>query len=73
MENYLNPTLYPTLSGTRISGQSSQINDTNIVYTYIVERPERVADKDKWVFDKRIVGIINISDITHRTQTRIYA
>jgi hypothetical protein len=61
MENYLP---YPTLSGTRISGQSSQINDTNIVYTYIVERPERVADKDKWVFDKRIVGIINISDTT---------
>jgi hypothetical protein len=64
MENYLNPTLYPTLSGTRITGQSSQINDTNIVYTYIVERPEKVADKDKWVFDKRIVGIINISDNT---------
>ena len=62
LENYLNPTLYPTLSGTRISGQSSQINDRNIVYTYIIERPERVDDKEEWVFVKRIIGIINIAD-----------
>jgi hypothetical protein len=72
LKNYLNPTLYPTLSGTRISGQSSQINDRNIVYTYIVEKPERVDDKDTWVFVKRIIGIINISDkslpIGHRQE-----
>jgi hypothetical protein len=70
LENYLNPTLHPTLSGTRISGQSSQINDRNIVYTYIVERPERVADKDTWIFVKRIVGMINISDNSFPTGYR---
>jgi hypothetical protein len=46
------------VSGERITGMSSQINDKNMVYTYIVER----YDNNKWVFEKRIVGIINIAD-----------
>jgi hypothetical protein len=54
--------------GQRITGVSSQINDKNMVYTYIVER----YDNNKWVFKKRIVGIINISDrslpIGHREE-----
>lgn len=47
-----------TWIGQRITGVSSQINDKNMVYTYIVEK----LNGAKWTFDKRIVGIINISD-----------
>lgn len=47
-----------TTEGKRLTGISSQINDANMVYTYIMER----YDNGKWVFDKRIVGIINIAD-----------
>ncbi|MBI5408652.1 MAG: hypothetical protein HZA14_04740 [Nitrospirae bacterium] len=52
------------LTGNRISGLSCQINDTNMGYTYIVERNNADGNNwvTDWVFDRRIVGIINISD-----------
>jgi hypothetical protein len=53
-----NPYGTETWDGQRITGVSCQINDRNMVYTYIIEK---WAD-NKWVFDRRIVGIINISD-----------
>jgi hypothetical protein len=45
-------------TGQRITGLSCQINNSNMVYTYIIER----YDNGNWVFDRRITGIINISD-----------
>ncbi|MBI5674219.1 MAG: hypothetical protein HZC48_00125 [Nitrospirae bacterium] len=54
--------------GQQITGVSLQINDKNMVYTYIIKR----YDNGNWVFDKRIIGIINISDnalpIGHRQE-----
>ncbi len=46
------------ISGSRISNVSSQINDKFIVYTYNIEN----YSNETWVFNKRIIGIINISD-----------
>lgn len=47
-----------TSEGSRITGISSQVNKTNIVYTYVIERYE----DNEWKFDKRIIGIINVAD-----------
>jgi hypothetical protein len=46
--------------GDRITGVSSQINRENMVYTYIVETWDPVAGQ--WTFNKRIIGVINISN-----------
>ena len=63
-----NPPRTETWSGQRVTAVSCQTNNDAIVYTYIIEK--RVDDK--WVFDKRVVGIINISDkslpIGHRQE-----
>jgi hypothetical protein len=63
-----NPPWTETWSGQRGTAVSCQTNSDAIVYTYIIEK--RVDDK--WVFDKRVVGIINISDkslsIGHRQE-----
>ncbi len=47
-------------SGQLITGLSTQINDKNMVYTYIVERWD--TSSNSWGFDKRIIGLINIAD-----------
>ncbi len=49
-----------TKQGDRISGISTQINDENMIYTYIVETLDLVTEQ--WNFSKRIIGVINISD-----------
>jgi len=48
-----------SISGSRISGVSSQINRKSLVYTYNIEEWDNALNK--YVFDKRIIGIINIS------------
>jgi hypothetical protein len=47
-----------TIEGKRLTGVSCQINNTNMVYTYIAEK----YYNGKWVFDKRVIGVINISN-----------
>ena len=47
-------------SGERITGVSSQINDRNIVYTYVAEKWNEGTGE--WNFRKRIIGIINRAD-----------
>jgi hypothetical protein len=49
-------------SGSRISNVSSQINRSSIVYTYSVEKWDNSSPK--YLFDKRIIGLINISDMS---------
>lgn len=49
-----------TRNGERVTGVSSQINDKNIVYTYIAERLNEGTGE--WEFIKRIIGIINRAD-----------
>lgn len=53
-------TITETRNGERITGVSSQINNKNIVYTYIVERLNKGTGE--WDFIKRIIGIINRAD-----------
>ncbi|MBM4140863.1 MAG: hypothetical protein FJ242_05125 [Nitrospira sp.] len=56
--------------GQRITGVSSQINDKNIVYTYIVENETGTGNTENWEFSKRIIGIINIAN-GHRQEFEI--
>jgi hypothetical protein len=53
-------TITETQSGERITGVSSQINDKNIVYTYVAEGWNEATEE--WEFIKRIIGIINRAD-----------
>jgi hypothetical protein len=50
------------LYGQRINSVSFQINKTNMVYTFVVEKYN--GKPNNWDFVKRIIGIINISDNT---------
>lgn len=69
------------VSGTRITGMSSQINKENIVYTYIKQKPNNNNPcggwdcPNMWEPDKRVIGIINIADpnlpIGHRQEFEI--
>ncbi len=50
------------MSGSRITGISSQISGDSMIYTYVIEQAKEVADEVTWEFLKRVIGIINISN-----------
>jgi hypothetical protein len=49
-----------SVSGYRINGVSTYHSDVYMVYTYMLENWDNVGEN--WIFEKRIVGIINVSD-----------
>ena len=50
------------MSGSRITGISSQISGDSMIYTYVIEQAKEVADEVTWEFLKRVIGIVNISN-----------
>ena len=52
--------------GIRISSVSTKISDHHIVYTYVKELPGNSDwtqwQSDPWLFNRRVVGVVNISD-----------
>jgi len=49
-----------SVGGERVEYPSVQIADDKMVYTFVVEAWD--SNTQKWVFEKRIVGVINISN-----------